>query len=846
MAFYKKALRTNPNCPANVRLGMGHCFMKLNNETKAREAFARAYELDQNCVGALVGLAILDLNSQKRESIQDGVKKLSKAYSIDSSNPMVLNHLANHFFFKKDYQKVEQLAMHAFHNTENEAMRAESCFQWARAFHAQASNIDPNGDKELLEKQQSLYNQAFQYYYQATQFASTNFILPHFGLGQMYIYKKDTENAAQCFEKVLKAQPNNYETMKILGSLYAQSESEEKRNVAKTHLKKVVEQTPDDVEAWIELAQILEQGDPGQSLEAYEKASKILVEQVEQEVPAEILNNVGSLHFRASRITKELAERFEKAFIRCKKEEKKCLEEGEDGGYYTQIGITIRYNMARVHESLCEHDKAERLYKEIILECPNYIDCYLRLGCMLRDRGQIYEASDKFKDALQVSNEDPDAWSLIGNLHLAKMEWGPGQKKFERIVKQPNRANDAYSLIALGNIWLQTLHQPTRDKEKEKKNQERALMMYKQVLRFDPKNVWAANGIGSVLAHKGYINEARVIFAEVREATADFCDVWLNIAHIYVEQNQFVSAIQMYENCLKKFYKYNSVEVLLYLARAYAKNGKLREAKKTLLKARRVAPHDSVILYNIALILQRLASQLLRNEKSNLEEVLQAVEELSLSHKYFQYLAVEGDRMKYDLARAAIEARQCQDLLSQAQYHVARARKIDEEERAQRAKQNEERERFRQKQLEIQAKLEQEKRAKKEELAKAREEYKEKMKNATVIEDMPEPSSSKKSGGGGEKRGRRRGDDVEGLISDSDSDVDPGDHSEEAEAQRRKKKRMKDESRRERKKMKKEESKRRKREEKERKKNEEKGLNSRKIVSKAMISSSESSSDNNE
>jgi len=61
-----------------------------------------------------------------------------------------------------------------------------------------------------------------------------------------------------------------------------------------------------------------------------------------------------------------------------------------------------RYNLARVNEALCQHDKAERLYKDILLECPNYIDCYLRLGCMLRDRGQIYEASDKFKDALQV------------------------------------------------------------------------------------------------------------------------------------------------------------------------------------------------------------------------------------------------------------------------------------------------------------------------------------------------------------------------------------------------------------------------------------------------------------
>lgn len=50
---------------------------------------------------------------------------------------------------------------------------------------------------------------------------------------------------------------------------------------------------------------------------------------------------------------------------------------------------------------------------------------------------------------------------------------------------------------------------------------------------------------GAVLAHKGCINEARDIFAQVREATAEFCDVWLNIAHIYVEQKQYVSAIQM-------------------------------------------------------------------------------------------------------------------------------------------------------------------------------------------------------------------------------------------------------------------------------------------------------------
>merc|ERR1712088_1250613 len=685
-------------------------------------AFERALELDDNCVGALVGLAIMDLNAQTRESIQEGVKKLSIAYAIDPQNPMVLNHLANHFFYKKEYAKVQHLANHAYHNTENQAMQAESCYHWARAFHAQQE-----------------HTQAFQYYYKSTLCAPPSFVLPHFGLGQHYIYQGDTENAAQCFERVLKAQPNNYETMRILGALYANSYNE-------------------DVEAWVELAQILAQNDLPASLSANMTAIKIFTEKVGAEPPPEILNNMGSLQYLLGNVA-ESREFFEKAYERSKE------EAVDDEQYSKEISYTIRYNLARVFEGLCQYDKAERLYKDILLECPNYIECYLRLGCMLRDRGQIYEASDKFKDALQFSNEHPDAWSLIGNLHLAKQEWGPGQKKFERILKQPQTSTDAYSHIALGNVWLQTLHQPTKDKEKEKKYQERALTMYKQVMRNDPKNIWAANGIGAVLAHKGYINEARVIFAEVRESTADFCDVWLNIAHIYVEQQQFVAAIQMYENCLKKFYKYHHVDTLLYLARAYAKNGKLKEAKMTLLKARRVAPHDTVILYNIALILQRLASQLLRDEKSNLNEVLQAVHELGLSHKYFQHLAVEGDRMKYDLARAAIEAKQCQDLLSQAQYHVARARKIDEEDRNLRKKQQEEREKLKRMQLEMQREVEERRKQKIEEEAKARQEYLEKMKNATIIDEIVSSGSdeegatgSKPQGGGerGDKSGRSR------------------------------------------------------------------------------------------
>ncbi|EHH23101.1 RNA polymerase-associated protein CTR9 homolog [Macaca nemestrina] len=747
LAYYKKALRTNPGCPAEVRLGMGHCFVKLNKLEKARLAFSRALELNSKCVGALVGLAVLELNNKEADSIKNGVQLLSRAYTIDPSNPMVLNHLANHFFFKKDYSKVQHLALHAFHNTEVEAMQAESCYQLARSFHVQED-----------------YDQAFQYYYQATQFASSSFVLPFFGLGQMYIYRGDKENASQCFEKVLKAYPNNYETMKILGSLYAASEDQEKRDIAKGHLKKVTEQYPDDVEAWIELAQILEQTDIQGALSAYGTATRILQEKVQADVPPEILNNVGALHFRLGNLG-EAKKYFLASLDRAK------AEAEHDEHYYNAISVTTSYNLARLYEAMCEFHEAEKLYKNILREHPNYVDCYLRLGAMARDKGNFYEASDWFKEALQINQDHPDAWSLIGNLHLAKQEWGPGQKKFERILKQPSTQSDTYSMLALGNVWLQTLHQPTRDREKEKRHQDRALAIYKQVLRNDAKNLYAANGIGAVLAHKGYFREARDVFAQVREATADISDVWLNLAHIYVEQKQYISAVQMYENCLRKFYKHQNTEVVLYLARALFKCGKLQECKQTLLKARHVAPSDTVLMFNVALVLQRLATSVLKDEKSNLKEVLNAVKELELAHRYFSYLSKVGDKMRFDLALAATEARQCSDLLSQAQYHVARARKQDEEERELRAKQEQEKELLRQKLLKEQEEKRLREKEEQKKLLEQRAQYVEKTKNILMFTGETEATKEKKRGGGGGRRSKKGGEFDEFVNDDTDDDL---------------------------------------------------------------------------
>jgi len=58
------------------------------------------------------------------------------------------------------------------------------------------------------------------------------------------------------------------------------------------------------------------------------------------------------------------------------------------------------------------------------------------------------------------------------------------------------------------------------------------------------------------------------------------------------------------------------------------------------LQARHVSPSDTVLLYNIALVQQKLATSILKDEKSNLKTVLSAVRDLELAHRYVFHLSL--------------------------------------------------------------------------------------------------------------------------------------------------------------------------------------------------------------
>ena len=54
-----------------------------------------------------------------------------------------------------------------------------------------------------------------------------------------------------------------------------------------------------------------------------------------------------------------------------------------------------------------------------------------------------------------------------------------------------------------------------------------------------------------------------------------------------------------------------------------------------MLKARHIAPNDTILLFNISLVQQRLATAILKAEKSPLRVVLGAVRELEQAQRYY-------------------------------------------------------------------------------------------------------------------------------------------------------------------------------------------------------------------
>jgi len=373
--------------------------------------------------------------------------------------------------------------------------------------------------------------------------------------------------------------------------------------------------------------------------------------------------------------------------------------------------ITIAFNIARVHEAAGTPLAAIELHKAIVKRVPTYVNSYLRLACIARDCGSLKECSAWLKIACAVAPGNPEVLTLVGNLHLSLCDWPPAQSIFNQLLQSKATSVEAYSNLSLGNIYFANLSVPG----KYAKHLEYAAQCYKQILRKDKDNAYAANGIGSVLAEMGELFKAKEAFNRVREVSGDtIADAHLNLGHIYLAQKKHAEALQMYQSYMKrtqdgsapittKSREDDVAEVLLYIAFAYfdwarqtelfnnAQAAPADERYKLCIEHLEAALQKSkrkevIIEYNLCMtrlqaancVLQKLTRNI-RRTALEVEEALKGLEE-SLP-KVEEMLRWKNEGKKVVIASSMLQdfITHCKANIESAKSHLDEERKREEE-----------------------------------------------------------------------------------------------------------------------------------------------------------------------
>ena len=167
------------------------------------------------------------------------------------------------------------------------------------------------------------------------------------------------------------------------------------RNRPPQLLQEVTTRQPQDFEAWIDLAVLMERRPTAtkEIVEAYMKAEEIMVEN-DIEVAPVLMNNIGSALFKMGDYHKALA-RFTDALAVCKK--KTTLlgpTAATNHKYYQGLVVSIKYNIALTSERTDDTVTATAIYTELSDTHKSYTDAQMRLGIMKLDKKLSPEVLD--------------------------------------------------------------------------------------------------------------------------------------------------------------------------------------------------------------------------------------------------------------------------------------------------------------------------------------------------------------------------------------------------------------------------------------------------------------------
>ena len=214
---------------------------------------------------------------------------------------------------------------------------------------------------------------------------------------------------------------------------------------------------------------------------------------------------------------------------------------------------TISYNLARTYEAGSLLDEARQVYEGLLERHDDYTDARTRLAYIELRQNPTEDGPQAIANLNETDGNNLEVRALLG-WYLSR-----SKKRVNNIAEDQEQKHnkktllyydkhDRYSLTGMGNLYSTYAREMRRatDKEREKRSSEylKAVGYYDKVLQLDPRNAYAAQGIGiCLLEDKKDFAGAVQIFTKIRDTVRD-SSVSINLGHAFCELKQYTRSIE--------------------------------------------------------------------------------------------------------------------------------------------------------------------------------------------------------------------------------------------------------------------------------------------------------------
>lgn len=654
-ALYQEALRRRPDAlDPDPRIGLGCCLWQLGHKEPAKAAWQRSLNLnpDSKIANLLVGLYTLEKSNQYSSNDPEFMKTYSqamtsymqRAFKLDANYALTCSAFVGYFLLRRDWKRVEGLARRAIERADTNATAGDGWYSLARKEHYEGNVKDAEDSYRKADL--------------ARGGEERGYLPAKFAAAQIKILMGDVVGARFRLEKIIAQSKNkSLEAMTLLGILHAEDvfasnvagTKEDKSNEKKKAIA-LLEQvrnawkdtrlrTTKDSAVLLNLARLYEVDQPEKSLACLQQVEQMEMDEIADEdkpediddtaamrhalrslLSPQLLNNMGTFNFQFERYS-QARDDFQAALTASVK-----MKDRDDSIDTDSLVTTISYNLARTYEAESINDEAQKVYNGLLDRHPEYTDASTRLAYILLSSDPA-KGAEALKQLMDSDPKNLEVRSLYGwwiNHHKKRtrdLAEDQEQRHYKHTLQQYDK-HDLYALMSMGNLHLSTAREMPRDtephKERRSKMYMRAIEFFDKVLTLDPKNAYAAQGMGiALLEEKKDTSGAIQIFSKIRESVKE-ASVHINLGHVFAEVRQFSRSIEHYDMALAKGKGAPDPLLMACLGRVWLNKGRQEKNPEAYRKALEYAkqtleaqPENLTFRFNVAFVQSQLAQMII-------------------------------------------------------------------------------------------------------------------------------------------------------------------------------------------------------------------------------------------